>query len=237
MPYRRDLSTLRSRARELEHRLDALHAAALRGADVAARSAGLRARLDRVRERLAAAPLPLAARVVAGRSCAARWDDLAGGDRVRTCPRCGQSVYDLADLPPDEAAALLERQAGRRVRRVLRRRDGTVTTRACRPRLGALALVLSAVFVAVGACPDGPPPARLAANAGPPPFTSVRAGDGSDDGVQGSRFGVLSVRVVPLVLDDAAYFEAINPPGPPERSVVRSPRAAHTRRASPRRAP
>lgn len=237
-PYRRDASTLRQRARDLEHQLDLLHAAALRGVATATPGAAVRAELDALRLRLAATPLSLGARVVAGRTCAARWEDLPGGDRVRSCPRCGQNVYDVAELSVEEADGLLARGDGRRATRVLRRPDGTVAMRPCRPRLRWR---LAAVLVAAAAALVVAGPVRASgglAARGLPLLTRDAPAGGAVRLAPRLRdrpgCGVLPVRVVPLSLDDAAYFHAVSPPAPPARSSVRSTRAARRHRASPR---
>lgn len=90
--------------------------------------------------------------------CTARWDDMAGDDRVRFCGACKLHVYDTSHMTAEEARALIVGRAGERTcLRLHRRADGTVITRDCpvgqsrrraRWLAGAAALL---GFVAIGA--------------------------------------------------------------------------------------
>ena len=67
----------------------------------------------------------------AGR-CPAVWSAMRGDDRVRVCDRCSLHVYDISAMTADEAQALIEAHAGRRLCVRLRLRpDGTVLTQPC----------------------------------------------------------------------------------------------------------
>lgn len=63
--------------------------------------------------------------------CPARWEDLAGNDRVRFCDHCRKSVYNISVLTPSEADALLKAQNGNLCARIYRRTDRTVLMRDC----------------------------------------------------------------------------------------------------------
>src|SRR3954468_4131949 len=90
--------------------------------------------------------------------CRENWDEMPGDDRVRSCPACSRSVYNIAAMTSEEAAALIAGREGRLCARLFRRADGTVVTADCptaevgatsRPtsrfrRVHALAIVLVA---------------------------------------------------------------------------------------------
>jgi hypothetical protein len=63
--------------------------------------------------------------------CQASWDEMPGDDRVRSCPRCSRSVYNVAAMTSDEAVALIAGREGRLCARLFRRADGTVITADC----------------------------------------------------------------------------------------------------------
>ncbi len=107
--------------------------------------------------------------------CEANWDEMAGDERVRSCPACSRAVYNIAAMTSAEAAALIAGREGRLCARVFRRADGTVVTSDCsavedptppatRPRARirrthALALVLVALSLAwIGRGPGEPLP-------------------------------------------------------------------------------
>ena len=70
--------------------------------------------------------------------CEASWDDMKGDDRVRFCRHCRLSVYNLSDMPREEAEKFVAQREGRLCVRFFRRHDGTVLTRDC--PVGLLAL-------------------------------------------------------------------------------------------------
>jgi len=65
------------------------------------------------------------------RPCPARWQDMAGDDRVRFCSQCARDVYNLSALTSDEALALVRSHSGQICGRLYRRPDGTVLTADC----------------------------------------------------------------------------------------------------------
>ena len=63
--------------------------------------------------------------------CPARWEEMAGDDRVRFCGTCRKNVYNLSALPRAEAEALVAGHEGRMCALLYRRTDGTVLTADC----------------------------------------------------------------------------------------------------------
>jgi hypothetical protein len=63
--------------------------------------------------------------------CPARWEEMAGDDRVRFCETCKKSVYNLSALQRSEAEALVARHEGRMCATFFQRADGTVLTADC----------------------------------------------------------------------------------------------------------
>ncbi len=93
--------------------------------------------------------------------CQANWDDMPGDDRVRECALCARSVYNIAAMTSEEAAALIAGREGRLCARLFRRADGTIVTADCPTiedgpalwptsrfrRVRALAIVLAALLL------------------------------------------------------------------------------------------
>ncbi|MBL0869825.1 MAG: hypothetical protein IBJ18_04535 [Phycisphaerales bacterium] len=85
--------------------------------------------------------LPLLDRVQIAAPCPARWEDMAGDDKVRHCELCKLNVHNLSAMTRDEAETLLRsnfdadgnQKAGQeRFCAILyRRADGTVLTQNC----------------------------------------------------------------------------------------------------------
>ena len=63
--------------------------------------------------------------------CPARWEEMAGDDRVRFCGTCRKNVYNLSALQRSEAEALVARHEGKMCATFFRRADGTVLTADC----------------------------------------------------------------------------------------------------------
>lgn len=63
--------------------------------------------------------------------CPASWDRMEGDDRVRFCGQCRKHVYNLAGMPPDEAAAVVREHEGNLCARLHRRRDSTLLAGNC----------------------------------------------------------------------------------------------------------
>jgi len=63
--------------------------------------------------------------------CHADWDEMQGNDQVRFCGGCRKNVYNLSEMPRDEAQALVNRLEGRLCVRFYTRADGTLMTQDC----------------------------------------------------------------------------------------------------------
>jgi hypothetical protein len=63
--------------------------------------------------------------------CQANWEKMPGDDRVRSCPECSRSVYNIAAMTSEEVAALIAAGEGWPCVRVSRRADETVLTVDC----------------------------------------------------------------------------------------------------------
>jgi hypothetical protein len=87
--------------------------------------------------------------------CSADWTAMPGDDRVRTCGDCKKRVYNLTAMTGAEAEALIASNENPCVR-LYRRRDGTVVTADCAPRLHKIRRrVLAGAFAALaGGCVD-----------------------------------------------------------------------------------
>ena len=56
---------------------------------------------------------------------------MEGDERVRFCDECELNVYNLSDMPEEEALKLVEEREGRLCLRFYQREDGTVLTSDC----------------------------------------------------------------------------------------------------------
>lgn len=64
--------------------------------------------------------------------CRAKWDDMVGTDRVRSCSLCQLSVYNISDMTKREAETFLNAQTtGSYCLKLSRRADGTILTKDC----------------------------------------------------------------------------------------------------------
>jgi cytochrome c-type biogenesis protein CcmE len=129
MPYRDDLAALEVRRAGLERERNELRATARA---TASRLADCEAELSTTRAVLAyrRRPLPSLDEAKIASPCRARWDDMAGDERVRFCAGCSKNVYNLSAMSRAEAEALL-REGGDLCARLYRREDGTVLTADC----------------------------------------------------------------------------------------------------------
>lgn len=64
------------------------------------------------------------------RPCPARWEEMAGDDRVRFCSACRKNVYNLSAMTESAALELLQSR-GEVCGLLYRRRDGTVLAADC----------------------------------------------------------------------------------------------------------
>jgi len=85
--------------------------------------------------------------------CPISWDQMTGDNRVRHCDHCQLNVYNISELSPIEAEALIASTEGRLCARLFRRADGTILTKDCPVGLRALRMRVSkraaAVFAAI----------------------------------------------------------------------------------------
>lgn len=77
-------------------------------------------------------------RVQVASPCTADWSSMTGDQSVRHCDQCGLYIYNLSEMPRDEAIELVQRTEGRLCVRFYRRADGTMITRDCPTGLRAL---------------------------------------------------------------------------------------------------
>jgi len=118
----------------------------------------------------------LLANVKVASPCPARWEDMAGDDRVRHCSKCQKHVYNFSAMTADEIAQVVREREGRLCARFYRRADRTILTadcpmgasrflRAVRRRFAAatalLALSASAAVALRTASPTPRKPTRL----------------------------------------------------------------------------
>lgn len=85
--------------------------------------------------------LPLLDRIQIAAPCPARWEEMAGDDKVRHCELCKLNVHNLSAMTRDEAETLLRSNfdadgqqktgTGRFCAILYRRADGTVLTQNC----------------------------------------------------------------------------------------------------------
>ncbi len=73
------------------------------------------------------------------RPCPARWEEMAGDERVRFCGLCRKNVYNLSAMSREAAERLIEERQGQMCALLYRRADGTVLTSDC--PVGARAFV------------------------------------------------------------------------------------------------
>lgn len=131
MAYRDDLQAARMRREALDRELHEIRELIGEIDDLREREHALEREIaqatvtlehTRARTVLARAPdAPLAS------PCRMSWDLMRGGDYVRCCGRCGNRVFDISDLGPDQARRLLQDTTGR----LHRRADGTLVERDC----------------------------------------------------------------------------------------------------------
>ncbi|AUX46417.1 uncharacterized protein SOCE26_079230 [Sorangium cellulosum] len=169
-PYRDDLDALNARHDLLAEELAAVKQKTAELSALQQDERRIEEELEVVRRRLdgmaARRALPLLDNVRVASPCTADWEEMAGDDRVRFCGHCQKHVYNLSEMPRDEAEQFIRKAAGEACIRLYRRADGTVITADCpvgarvrRARglalaaVGSGALVAGAAFAGVGSCP------------------------------------------------------------------------------------
>lgn len=96
--------------------------------------------------------------------CPAKWEEMAGNERVRFCSLCQLSVYNFKEMTRREVERLLARGEGRVCARMYQRADGTLITRDCPRALRAVqqrtrrvAGALFAALLSLAGCASGRP--------------------------------------------------------------------------------
>ncbi|HZL91961.1 MAG TPA: hypothetical protein VFB96_26560 [Pirellulaceae bacterium] len=82
--------------------------------------------------------LPLLNQIDVASPCTASWEEMDGDERVRFCSLCRLNVYNLSEMPREEAEDLVRSREGRLCVRFYRRPDGTMLTRDCPVGIRAL---------------------------------------------------------------------------------------------------
>ncbi|XYH99625.1 hypothetical protein ACMHYB_07655 [Sorangium sp. So ce1128] len=134
-PYRDDVDALKARHAQLVEELAAIKERVGELSALQQAQQRLEGELSTVRQRLdgitARQGLPLLDSLRVASPCTASWDEMAGDDRVRFCRTCEKNVYNLSEMPRDEAERLVRAAAGDLCVRLYRRADGTVLTADC----------------------------------------------------------------------------------------------------------
>lgn len=73
----------------------------------------------------------LLAKVKIASPCNQNWDSMEGDSRTRFCTVCSKSVYNISDMPEQEASEFLSNQSQSICIRLFRRKDGTIITDDC----------------------------------------------------------------------------------------------------------
>ena len=113
--------------------------------------------------------------------CEASWDDMKGDDRMRFCGQCKLHVYNISDMPRDEAEKLVNQREGRLCVRMFRRHDGTVLTRDCpvglravrRRLIRSMAALAGLILAMIGGTAFGSRISRLLPSSIRPPSESL----------------------------------------------------------------
>ncbi|HTN92350.1 MAG TPA: hypothetical protein VL242_52135 [Sorangium sp.] len=134
-PYRDDADALKARHAQLVEELAAINERVGELSALQQAQQRLERELSTVRQRLdgitARRGLPLLDSLRVASPCNASWDEMAGDDRVRFCQHCEKNVYNLSEMPRDEAERLIRAAAGDMCVRLYLRADGTVLTADC----------------------------------------------------------------------------------------------------------
>jgi hypothetical protein len=134
--YRDPLESLRARRERLAAELVDARRAVQEASDRARRVGSLESELETVDKMVAGyadrRALPLLDDLRVAAPCKAKWDDMAGDDRVRFCGQCAKNVFNVSAMPREEAEAMLAGSTGSSLCvRFYRRPDGTVLSGDC----------------------------------------------------------------------------------------------------------
>ncbi len=86
---------------------------------------------------MSATALPILANARIASPCSADWNEMTGDQRVRFCGSCEKNVYNLTDLPTEEAEAIILEHEGNLCVRLYQRTDGTLISEDCPRGLAA----------------------------------------------------------------------------------------------------
>jgi len=81
--------------------------------------------------------LPILANARIASPCSADWNEMTGDERVRFCGSCEKNVYNLTDLPTEDAEAIILEHEGSLCVRLYQRADGTLISEDCPRGLAA----------------------------------------------------------------------------------------------------
>ncbi len=147
---------------------------------------------DRARRVEARRRLPVVANARIASPCHEPFEAMSGEGAVRSCARCDQEVFDLAQMTLGQAEALIAaRSAGRACVRLHKRRDGTMMFADCEVgawgvrtrRVGAA--IAAAVIASTAIAWIASPPLHVHASLGPSPHRSRQAPGAGVHYVQG----------------------------------------------------
>ncbi|WP_437735115.1 hypothetical protein [Sorangium sp. So ce1335] len=134
-PYRDDVDALNARHAQLVEELAAIQERVRELSALQEAQRHLEGELETVRQKLdgiaARRGLPLLDSLRVASPCTARWEEMAGDDRVRFCRHCEKHVYNLSEMPREEAERLVRAAAGDLCVRLYQRADGTLLTADC----------------------------------------------------------------------------------------------------------
>ncbi len=63
--------------------------------------------------------------------CPADWNEMTGDEQVRHCKLCEKNVYNLSNMPEQDALNIIQEQEGNLCGRLYLRKDGTVIVNDC----------------------------------------------------------------------------------------------------------
>jgi hypothetical protein len=133
--YRNPLEALRARRERLAADLVDARRAVQEASDRARRVEALENELETVETMVAGyaerRALPLLDDLNVATPCKAKWDDMAGDNRVRFCAACAKNVFNVSAMPRAEAEAMLAGSMENLCVRFYRRPDGTVLNGDC----------------------------------------------------------------------------------------------------------
>ncbi|WP_437757232.1 hypothetical protein [Sorangium sp. So ce1389] len=251
-PYRDDADALKARYAQLVEELAAIKERVGELSALQQAQQRLERELSTVRERLdgitARRGLPLLDSLRVASPCTASWDEMAGDDRVRFCQHCEKNVYNLSEMPREEAERLVRAAAGDLCVRLYQRADGTVLTADCpvgvnRRRIrnmtaaavgggllaAGMALASSSSTVVMGGL--APPPRAVAPDIGPRPAIGLMPPQSVPQPGAGDRT-VMSIADRPAS-PEAPAPAAEEPPGlegAPAEPAAAAPKAEPPRR-------